>query len=322
MAFTEFLVGKRERMSWIVETSWATGGTMTGGEIVGLDCTIDPDWSQGWQKYLTAGADNLQVQGRVTGPKSLPYAMSFIPVNWRWLKYLMSCANGDDGGVKTHTFTESKTILSWNLEWAKRHTTNHVITTKGNACKNATINFAKATGEGSEGHVKVAMDCVAQDDTQGSSVTSISAGNITKLPFQYKHAKVTLNGTEYKEVNNGEMTISIGWDETDSRYCNTTYANLLGEPIPKTFSLKGRFNINVKDKTVFDLWDDAVVISGVCSLLLDKDGTGDDQILFTFTNFYVYGAVAGTELEGVTAVDVVWEANTATIVARDDITTY
>lgn len=322
MAFTEFLVGKRERMSWIVETSWATGGTMTGGEIVGLDCTIDPDWSQGWQEYLTAGADNLNVQGRVAGPKSLPYTMAFIPVNWRWMKYLFSCANADDGGVKTHTFTQSNTILSWNLEWAKRATTSHVLTVVGNACKNATISFSKASGEGSDGHVKVGMDCVGQEVSQGSSVTTISAGNITKTPFLYQHVKVTIDGTEYKEVNDGEINIQIGWDEGDSRYCNTTYSNLLGEPIPKTFRLKGRFNINIKDKTLFDEWDSAAVVGGTCSLLLDKDGTGNDQILFTFTNFYIYGAVAGTQLDGVTAVDVVWEAQTATIVARDDITTY
>ena len=322
MAYTEYLLGKRERMSWVEETSWATGGTMADGEIVGLNCTIEPNWSKGWQEYLTAGADNLNVQGRVVGPQSLPYTMTFIPVNWRWLKYLMSCA---DGGTtpKTHTFTQSNTITSWKLEWARRHTTPHVLTVIGNACKSATISFSKATGEGSEGHIKVAMDCVGQDVTEGSSVTTITAGNITKTPFLYQHAKITIDGTEYKEVNNGEMTIEIGFDESDSRYCNSTYGSLLGEPIPKIFRIKGRFNINIKDKTIFGLWDAETVVSGACTLLLDRDGTGNDQILFTFSSFYVLGGVPGTTLDGVTAVDVVWEANSfSSVVARDDIATY
>jgi len=35
MAFNEYLIGKRERASWIVETGFATGGTMADGEVVG-----------------------------------------------------------------------------------------------------------------------------------------------------------------------------------------------------------------------------------------------------------------------------------------------
>lgn len=323
MVFTEFLVGKRERMSWIAETSWATGGTMTDGEIVGLDCTIEPDWSQGWQEYLTAGADDLQVQGRIKGPLSLPYTMAFIPVNWRWLKYLMTSTPTSDADAKIHTFTERAAIASWKLEWDKRHTVDHVLTVIGNACKSATVSFAKATSGGTEGHLKVAMECIGQSVSEGSTETTLTASTITKVPFQYRNVEVTIDGTEYKEVNNGEMTISIGWDEADSRYCNTTYGNLLGEPIPKVFRVSGRFNINIADTTMFDLWAAGVVVSGACTLLIDKDATGDDQILFTFTGFYIYGAVPGTELEGVTAVDVVWQADGFTsIVARDDITTY
>ena len=321
MAFTEFLVGKRERMSWIAETGWATGGTMSSGEVVGLDVTIEPDWSQGWQEFLTAGADDLKVQGKIKGPLLLPYTMDFIPVNWVWLKYIMDVADADDSGIKTHTFTERSAIASWKLEWAKRKTTNHVVTTIGNFVKSATMTFAKATDSGNEGHVKIAMDCVGQNESEGSSVTSLS--NISKTPFLFRHVKVTLDGVEYKEVNNGEMTIDIGVDEADSRYCSTTYANLLGEPIPKIFRISGTFNINVKDTTIYDLFAAGVVVSGTCSLLLDRDGSGDDQILFTFSNFFIDGAVAGTNLEGVTNTDVVWTAlGFTSVVARDDIASY
>jgi len=322
MAFEEFLIGKRERMSWIVETSYATGGTMTGGEIVGLNCTIEPDWGRGWQEVLTAGADNRLVQSRVKGPKTLPYSMNFVPVNWRWLKYLLAVT--DSGTTpKIHTFAMRNTILSYRLEWAKRATTSQVYTVVGNVVKSATMSFQKATGEGTEGFLGVALTCVGQDVTDGSTVTTISAGNITKAPFQYRMVKWTLEGTEIKEVNNGEITIDNGIEENDSRYCNSTYDEKLGEPIPKTFRITGRFNVNVKDSTYFDDWDGGVALTGTNTLLIDKDGSGDDQLLITFGNFYVLGAVPSTNLEGVTNTDVVWACDGFTsVVARDNITTY
>ena len=323
ISFTEFLVGKRESMAWVAETSWATGGTMTAGEYVGYDCKIDPNWGQGFQEYLAAGTDDLYVQGMLKGPLNLPYSMTFIPVNWRWLKYLMTVNNTSDADAKIHTFTQNVAIASWKLEWAKRHTTPHVLAVIGNACKSATISFTKATGEGTEGHLKVAMDCVGQDVSEGSTVSTIAAGIIAKVPFQYRNIKLTIDGTEYKEVNNGEMAISIGWEEADSRYCNTTYDNLLGEPIPKVFRISGRFNINIQDTTDYDLWEAGTAVSGTCTLLIDKDSTGDDQILFTFANFFVKAGVASTNLDGVTNVDLVWTALSFTsVVARDDITTY
>ena len=206
MAFNEFLIGKRERMNWIVETSYGSGGTLSSGEVVGYNDEISIDeFSKGWQEILTAGNDTLQVENEVIGPKVLRYTHDFTPFNWRWLKYLMGVVDADDAGTKTHTFTVRNTILSHKLEWAKRHTTPHVLTLLGNVVKSATISFAKATGEGTEGLLKVSMDVVGRDISEGSSVASISLP--TKDPFQYRMAKLTLASTEFKELNNGEMTI-------------------------------------------------------------------------------------------------------------------
>ena len=308
-------------MVWIAESTWTTAVSVAGGEVVGYDCTIEPNFSQGWQEYLTAGTDNRYIQGQVAGQLDLNYTMSFVPYNWKWMKYLMAVADSTDGATKTHTFTMRDTIMSYTLEWARRHTTNHVLTLTSNAIKNATLSFAKPTGEGSEGFVKVALDCLAYSIAEGSSVASVSA--ISGTPFTFKHVKVTIDGTEYKEVNNGDMTISNEIDPNDSRYCNTTYSNKLGEPIPKVFRISGRFNINIKDKTVFNLWNAGTAVSGTCTLLLDRDGTGNDQILFTFTNFVIRGAVGGTNLDGVTTADVVWVANSfASVVARDSVSSY
>jgi len=321
MAFEEFLIGKRERMSWIAETSYGSGGTMSGGEVVGNNMEIEPDFSSGWQEVLTAGADELTVESRVPGPLVLPYTMNFVPVNWRWLKWLMAVADADDSGTKTHTFTVRNSILSYNLEWAKRHTTSHVLTLAGNVAKSATLSWSKATGEGSDGFINVALNCVAQTVTQGSSVTSLSA--LTKDPFQYRMAKLTLNGNEIVEVNNGEMTIEVGIDENDSRYCNSTLDANLGEPIPKVFRITGRMNVNIKDKTFYDMWVSRAVVGSTNTLLFDKDGTGNDQMLFTFGDFYVYEGVAPTTIDGVTNVDLVFNTDTfSSVVARDDISTY
>jgi len=323
MAFEEFLLGKRERMAWIEETSYATGGTMTGGEVVGLNVTIEPDWGRGWQEILSAGADNRLVQSRVKGPKTLPYSMNFIPVNWVWLKYFMEVTDTGAGPVYDHTFAMRNSILSYKLEWAKRATTSHVLTIIGNVVKSGTMTFQKATGDGTEGFINIALTCVGQDVTTGSSVTALSAGNITKDPFQYRMVKWTLDSSEIKEVNNGEITIDNGIDENDSRYCNSSYDELIGEPIPKTFRVTGRFNVNIKDDTYFDYWDAGTVVGGTNTLLFDKDGTGNDQCLFTFDGFYILGSVASTTLEGVTNVDVVWAANGFTsVVAKDDVATY
>lgn len=361
----------------------------------GYNCTLEPDWKRGYQEVLSSGAEDRTVKTRVKGPKLLPYVMTFTPWNWLWLKWIMAVANSTDGATKTHTFTMRDAVASYKLEWARRHTTDHVFTIIGNAVKSATLSWTKATGEGAEGFLKVALTCVGQDETEGSSACAMS--NLTKVPFQYRMCKFTIDDTEYKEVNNGEMTIDNGIDENDSRYCNSTYGELLGEVIPKTFRVTGRVNVNIKDSTDYDHWnagtdigtsittgtatagasttltdsgsgwtidayagknveitagtgkgqvryivsntadtltiapawttnpstDSVFKIVKVNTLLFDRDGTGNDQILFTFYDFYYIGAIPPTNLEGVTSVDLVWAARGfSRIVSRDDISQY
>ncbi|MCK5281876.1 MAG: hypothetical protein KAK00_00540 [Nanoarchaeota archaeon] len=320
MAFTEYILSKRERMAWKAESTYGTAVTVD--QIVGLDCAITPDFSKGWQEILTAGADNLKVQSRIVAADILPYVMNFTPHNWRWLKYLMAVSDGDDSGIKTHTFTIRNTILSYTMEWQKRHTTSHVITLDGNFVKSATMSWTKATGEGKDGLLKVSMNCVAQGSAQGSSATSVSA--ITDDPFLYRNCKLTLETTEIPELNNGEMTIDLGITEEDSRYCNSTLDMSIGEPIPGTFRVSGRFNVNIKDKTYYDMWVSEAVLTGTNTLLFDRDGTGDDQILFTFSGLIIHKGVAPTKLEGgATNVDLIWTAYGFTsVVSRDAVAVY
>lgn len=307
-------------MAWKAESTYGTAVTVD--KIVGLDCTINPDFSKGWQEILTAGADNLKVQSRVVAADILPYTMDFTPHNWSWLKYLMAVVDADDSGTKTHTFTIRNTILSYTLQWQKRHTTNHVITLDGNFVKSATMSWNKATGEGKDGLIKVSMNCVAQTSSQGTVATTVSA--ITDNPFLYRNCKLTLESSEVVEVNNGEMTIDVGITEEDSRYCNSSLDMAIGEPVPGVFRVSGRFNVNIKDSTYYDQWVSEAVLTGTNTLLFDRDGTGNDQILFTFTGLIIHKGVAPTKLEGgATNVDLVWTAYGFTsVVSRDAVTTY
>jgi len=318
MTSTEFLIGKREQIAWIEETSYGSGGTMSSGEVIGYNVKIDsPEWDQGWQEIMSAGSDTRAVEGYTLGPQSLPYNLNFTVVNWRWLKYLFNVA--DAGGPEyTHTCTIGNTVLSWKLEWAKRHTTSHVITAIGNVMRRATIRFQKANGPGQEGLINVSADCYAQSATAGSSVTSLSAPTAT--PFKYYHTKLTLDGSEFAEVNNGDITIDNGIDPKDSRYCNSTLARTVSDPIPKVHRVSGRFNLNITDSTIYDLWAAGDVVSGTTKLEFIRGAS--DKLILTFSNMRLNRGVAATNLDGVTNVTMVYTAESVAPVATDAISAY
>lgn len=319
MTYTEMLIGLKEKLSWVAETSYGSGGTINSGEVVGLNARMEPDFNQNWQEILSAGGDDRYVDSRVTGPLTLPFTMVFTPVNWKFLKYCgYSVANAGSSPAYTHTFTIANTIASFKLEWAKRHTTAHVITLAGCVVKSCTISFSKSTGEG-EGMIMVSLNCVAKAVTQGSTVASTS--EITSSPFQWRHTKLTLGGTERAEVSSGEITIDNGIDENDSRYCNSTLNRALGEPIPKVHRISGRFNVNIKDKTYFDYWNAATVIGGTNKLEFIR--AANDDVIGTFANFRLAQGVAPTDLEGVTNTDLIWTADSWTsLISADNVATY
>ena len=318
MTYTEMLLGLREKISWVAETSYGSGGTINSGEVVGLNARMEPDFNQNWQEILAAGADDRYIDSKVLGPLTLPFTLVFTPVNWKFLKYCGYSVVDTGSDPYTHTFTIANTVASFILQWAKRHTTAHVLTLTGCVVKSGTISFSKSSGEG-EGMIMVSLSCVASAVAQGSTVASTS--EITASPFQWRHTKLTIGGTERTEVNNGEITIDNGIDENDSRYCNSTLNRALGEPIPKVHRISGRFNVNIKDKTYFDYWNAATAIGSTNKLEFIRD-TNDD-VVGTFANFRLAQGVAPTDLEGVTNADLVWTAdNWTSLVATDSESTY
>jgi len=320
---TEYFLGKREQIAMCEEDTWATLGTKTmsaNGFIVGKNVTITPEFSKGWQEVLTAGADSRDIDSMEKGPETYRFNLTFNPTNWKFIRY---CAHGTVSNTSTaptvHTFTATDSVKSFTLEWAKRGSTDHVITLTGCVITNWVINFAKGSGA-TDGFVTVSADCLAKSAAIGTSTTTVSAN--TDDAFQFRMAKLTHNGSEIVEVNSGELTCNNGIDENDSRYCNSTLDQAIGEPIPKVRRYTSRFNINQKDDTFFDDWNDQVIVPGVNSLALIR-GTGPaDDITFTFTGVYLQSAVSPTNIEGITNVDVIGVIKSVAIVANDALTTY
>lgn len=319
MAFTEFLINKRGRLSWVDETAFATGGTMTSGEVCGLNATIEPDFTPNWIEILTAGTDTRSVEDRVVGPLDLPFTLTFTPVNWKFLKYLGYGVADAGGPTYTHTMTLANTIQSFKLEWAFRHSTPLVVTLAGCFCTGGTISFQKATGEGNEGNIQVSLRCYARSYTIGSSVSSLSA--ISRSPFQWRHTRATINSSIITEVNNGEMVIETGIDVNASRYCNDTEDVYISEPILGTQRITGRININLKDNTHLSLFDTMAEISN-CSLDFIRNAT-NNKVEADFSGFRYHKAFPPLGLEGVSAVDIPFSAESfATLIATDTIATY
>ncbi len=320
---TEYMIGKREQIAMCEEDTWAALGakTMAGeGFIVGKNVQITPDFSRNWQEILSAGADSRDIDSLEKGPESYIFSLTFNPTNWKFIRY---CAHGIVSNTSTaptvHTFTATDVVKSFTLEWAKRGSTDHVITLTGCIITSWTVSFSKGAGA-TEGFVTVTAECLAKSASPGTSTTAVAAD--TDDAFQFRMAKLTYAGSEVVEVNSGEITCENGIDENDSRYCNSTLDQAIGEPIPKVRRYTCKFNINQKDDTYYDDWNDQVVVPSTNKLELIRGSGPADDITFTFTSLYLEAATSPTNIEGVTNVDLIGTIKSTAIVANDALTDY
>ncbi len=305
------------------EDTWAALGAKTmvsNGFIVGKNTRIEPDFSNNWKEILGAGVDSRDIDSLEKGDLSYKFNMVFYVTNWKFLRY---CAHGTVNNVGSaptvHTFTATDVVKSFTLEWAKRGSTDHVITLTGCIIKKWTINFAAGTGAG-EGFVEVNAECVAKSAADDTSVTTVAAN--TDDAFQFRMAKLTYSSGEVVEVNNGELGCDNGINEEDSRYCNSTLDQAIGEPIPTVRRYVCRFNINQKDDTYYQDGVDQVLVPGTNTLALIR-GTGPaDDVTFTFTDLYLKFPVSPTNIEGITNVDLIGTIKSVAIVANDALTDY
>ena len=316
MSFKEYLLGKRQRLSWVEEDSFAVGGDMAAdGEVLGLNATIEPGFTQNWEEILSAGSGEMTVDNFEKGIRELPFTITFKPVSFKFLKYCGYDFTNTGSSPIVHTGSLVNYLQSFTLEWAIYHSNPVVFTLKGCGVLSVTISFSKGTGEG-ESLITVSMQCYAKSVEKGSVISSID--NITRKPFHFRHVKVTENNEEIVEINNGEITINRGIDPNDSRYCSTTLDGEVGELIPKVHRINGRYNVNVKDDTQFELWLSSEKVDN-CKLEFIKDA--DDKVEFGLDNLVIPGSLPSPMLEGVINTDIVWRCKKFNpIEVRDDIT--
>ncbi|MFW6173518.1 MAG: hypothetical protein ACOC5T_07230, partial [Elusimicrobiota bacterium] len=191
---TEYFLGTREQISWGDENTFGTAVTPT--EIVGKNVQIqNPNFSKGWIDVDTAGSDTREIESKEKGNKLYRFTLSFVPTSGKFLKYSSLGNIGTSGSDPyTHTLSLKNEVNSFTLEWAKRGNTNKVITLKGCVMKNVKLRFDSEGENG--GFIRVEAECIAQDLSTGSSVTSLS--NVSKDGFQFRMVKLTVEGNEVK----------------------------------------------------------------------------------------------------------------------------
>ena len=321
---TEYTLGKREQIAICEEDTWATLNTKSmaiNGYIPGKNLVLTPAFTNNWTEILTAGAAARTIDSMQKSALAYKFTLKFVVTDWRFLRY---CAHGTVSNTSTnptvHTFTQTDAVKSFTLEWAKRATTNSVITLTGCIITKVELNFQKSTNA-AEGFISATCTCLAKSaTTSGTSITTITAN--AGVPYHFRMAKLTLNTTEIVEVNNGNLTIDNGINEMDCRYANSTLDQAIGEPIPTVLRYSCRFNINQKDGSFYTLFNNQVLVPGTNTLAFIRGTSPADDCTFTFTGLYLTCPVDPTNIEGVDIIDLVGTIVSTAIVANDAITTY
>jgi len=309
----EFLLGKRELISVGKETTYGTGVSPT--YLFGRNAKFDPNKNaQKWEEILGSGADNINVK-REIGYQNIGGTLTFTPQDWAMLYFVFGSVNTTGSGPYTHTFTNSNTVPSFTLERAIQATTDRVRTYTGCQVDSATLNFATGGGAGG-GYIDLSLEILAQDVSNGTATTSLSAP--TTQGFQFRHAKLTLNSTEIVELISGSLNINNNL--SDGRYANYTLNEKKGESVPQIRRVTGNFVINLKDDTYFDLWKNRQAIPGTNKLVFQRGE--NDYVEFTFTNIVIPSAPDPTNLEGINTVTLNFEAEYVSVVAKDNVSAY
>lgn len=321
MANENYYINNRRRLSWVAENTYGEGdGDMAAdGEVIGLNFTFEPgEWSRGWSEIINNGADTRQIASWVTGIKDFPFITKFNPVNWKFLKYGWDVVDAGTGPY-THTFTEGGCLSSFEFENVIFATTPQLQRLLGGYVNTTTITWSKQTSP-QDGFVEVSLDCNAQKlDPTFSSATSLS--NITQDAFRAHQVLWTLEGTDITEVNNGEIVIEQSLDTGDYTYASAAFDRERGQPIAKTLRVTATVNINLKDESIKDLFTADQILTGTNLIKIER--AVDDNVVFNFDKVVITKAIDdGSDIEGVTNMDVVFSATVSTIVATDDVPTY
>lgn len=313
MSYNEFIIGKRQRLSWVKETSFGAGGDLDNGKVVGYDATISPTFSQGLVEILNDGAGKRTISKKELGVKDLAFELSFKITDFEFMKYTgYEFTNVVAGSFFTHEGTLKNYIQSFLLEWVIKD--DFVLELNGCAIASAIINFTKSTA-GSDALISVSLSCIAKDITKKTTKNA----KITKLekePYHFRHSKITIDNNEVLEINNGSIEINQGISADDSRYCSSELDRTIGELIPKVHRLSGNLSINIKDDTYFDNFETGEEIANT-SIEFKIDN--DNFATFGLVGFRIENALSPLNLEEVYSTDIVWTCNELEPSTKDNI---
>lgn len=313
----EYLLGKRELISFS-DAEGTYAATTAPKVLLGRNARWTPKDDANFLEVKGAGTDSINIDVQESSMKTVGGTLEFVPQNWKFLKHVLTATGAevtDTGtGPTVHTFTNGMLGLpSFNLERAIKATTSRVRTYIGCQVDKFTLNFDCAGG----GFVNCSAEIIARDVSNGTSVTSLTP--LATEGFKARMASLTINGAAELRCLNGTLNIENSLDP--GRYAN--YANdntLKSKSSPTTRRVNGTLTINLTDDTYFDIWETLAKVAGACTLSLTR-GTNDD-IVFTFTNFYIPNAPDPTNLEGINSVTVNFKATSASAVAKDALTDY
>ncbi len=314
----EFLRGKRELISFSdFEASY--GASTSPSVLLGRNAKWTPNNSNELEEIKGSGTDSILVDTREYGVKSVGGTLNFVPQNWKFLKFvLLADSSGvtdtDNGSYYTHTFTNDKTVGSFNLERAIKHSSNDRVRTY-DGCQVNRFGLTFDTRAG--GFVNCNLDIKARDVENGTSATSLTA--LSDDGFKSRQATINIDGSAETKVTSGSLNVENNLDE--GRYGDYDNSNRLkSESAVNVRKVNGSFTINLTDDTYYDLWEATNKVSGTCSLKLTR-GTNDD-VTFTFTDVYINDAPDPTNFDGPNNVTLNFVAKDLGVVVNDGESDY
>lgn len=314
-------IGRTENVVWKAEATYGTLVTdFEDAESMGYDVKITPNFTHNFAEIDNNGGSDAEIVSLHKNTTMFPFTLEFIPTNFKMLKYSThsgSVTNDAISGGFDHTFTSALAIESFSMKWIRPQDTDQILDFLGVTVKSYKLQFAKGTG-GKDAFVKVTMECIAQDVVTGSALSATIKE--TGEPYTFDTVRLTLDGTVYDEVNSGEINLDNGITDEDTLYASVDLNGKIGEPVCTKKTYDFTFNLNQKDKTLYDGFT-GEVLSGTSKLEIIRGATADN-VEITFGSLYIGNALGATNMEGITNTDVVGRPMTLGIVVEDGLNDY
>jgi hypothetical protein len=314
-------IGRTENVVWKPEVDYGVLVTdFEDAESMGYDVKVTPNFSHNFAEIDNNGGSDAEMVALKKNTTLYPFTIEYIPTNFKMLKYNTHSgvvSNDVISGGFDHTFLTALAIESFSMKWIRPQDTDQVLDFLGVTVKSYKLQFSKGTG-GKDAFVKVVMECIAQDVVEGSALSATIKE--TGECYTFDTVRLTIDDIVYDEVNSGEINLDNGITDEDTLYASVDLNGKIGEPVCTKKSYDFTFNINQKDKTLYDGFT-GEVLTGVSKLEIIRGATAD-SVEITFGSLYIGNALGATNMEGITNTDVVGRPMTLGIVVEDGLDDY